>query len=142
AALVNGRARDILAVERDGAGGGVDDADDRAKQRRLSASRGTKQRDDLSLVDSEGRVVHCGDRRLAWVDDGDAANVEPTHTSALAVVRRRPVATSTAAVSSAKRTAAANPMPTLSAPGRPSSRAMASGSVGRSGRATKAVAPN
>lgn len=68
AALLHGRARDVVAVPQNLAVRGVRDAEQDVEQRGLAASGWSQHRDDLSVLDGEVDVVQNAVVRIRLAD--------------------------------------------------------------------------
>ena len=62
---------DVDAIERDRAAALLDQAGDRAEERRLAGAVGTDERDDFALGDLQGDVLEGADDAVADFDVGD-----------------------------------------------------------------------
>src|SRR5690606_38157072 len=139
---VDGHVREVLADPAHGALGGGLESGDGAEQGGLPGAGRSDERQHLALGEVEGHPA--GRRRRPGPDRevGDALAARAGHRPVAARVLPGSASPSTVAVSVASTATAASAMPWFSAPGRPMSRTMTTGSVGRSGRARNDVAPS
>ncbi len=71
---MGGRRRDVLAVQKDGAGGDGDKAGDGLDQARLSGAVGAEHDDDLTLSDGDRSAAH--DRHAGLIAGNEIADIE------------------------------------------------------------------
>ncbi len=91
AALARTHARDVLAMQRDGAVVYIGEAGDGAQQRALAAAAGTQQNEELAFGDLQGNVVDDGKSLISlgnlFERNGHARRLQPREAAMLATGR-------------------------------------------------------